>query len=123
MGHLFSSSRLRRCALVGIPAIALLAAGTVQAVPRPHRSECRKLTRQIERYRGVAEMAADRNDERWFGGTMAHIEKLQNRRVRLCPEYAKRNYAAIYAAWAGQMIKKGGKLFMRYITFGAYSPL
>ena len=85
-----------------------------------HTGECRKLTRQIDHFKDVAEMAAGRRDQLWLESTIAQVERLSTRRVRLCPEYAKPNYAAIYAKWAGEMLKKAGRAFITFMTFGVY---
>ena len=98
----------------------LLAAGPASAVEQPHRAECQRLTRQISHFEDVAQMASDRGDQMWLNGTLNHIDQLSSRRVALCPEYADPNYAAIYAAWAAEVIKKAAKAFLTYLTFGAY---
>lgn len=102
--------------------IALLVAVPALAV-QSHTAECRRLTRQIEHYRDVAEMAADRRDKLWYVSTTDHIDRLADRRVSLCPEYAEPNYALIYAKWMAEVVKKAGQAFLKYMTFGAYSPI
>ena len=85
-----------------------------------HTGECRKLTRQIDHFKDVAEMAADRGDALWLESTLAHVERLSTRRVGLCPEFAKPNYAAIYARWAADILKKAGRAFITFMTWGAF---
>lgn len=86
--------------------------------------DCRRMTRQIAHYEGVAEEAERRDNDLWRNATIEHIERLEIRRARICPQYAaqlqKRN-AAIRAAKATQeLMKKAGKAALRYFTFGAY---
>lgn len=98
-------------------------AGFLLALPAEaslNRSECRRLTRQINHYGGVAEMAANRGDKRWTEGTLAHIQRLSDRRIKMCPEYDQPNQAEIMAKWMAETTKAAAKAFVRYLTFGAY---
>lgn len=104
--------------IVGAGLLALVLASPAFAAR--HQAECRKLTRQIAHFEGVASMAAERGDEMWFDGTVNHIRRLGDRRVRLCPEYEEPNYAAIYTEWAMWMVKRGAEAFLAYTTFGLY---
>jgi hypothetical protein len=106
-----------RVVLLGL--LGLLLAAPAVAVPS-NQAECRRITRQIDHFRDVAEMAAERADEPWFDGTVDHIRRLGERRVRLCPEYDEPNYAAIYAQWAKWMLKRAAEAFITYATFGAF---
>ena len=105
------------CVSLGLA--ALLSAGPALARPSI-RTECRRITRQIDHFRDVATMAARRGIEAWFNGTVDHIRRLGERRVRLCPEYQVPNYKAIYAQWTKAMIKRAAKAFISYSTFGAF---
>ncbi len=111
------SRALILCLSLGLA--ALLSAGPALARPS-NKAECRRITRQIDHFRDVAQMAAQRGDERWFDGTVDHMRRLGERRVRLCPEYREPNYAAIYAQWTKEMIKRAAKAFLTYTTFGAF---
>lgn len=104
--------------LGGLVLSSMLAASP--ALGALHTAHCRKLTRQIDRYQGVAEMAADRGDKLWLASTLNRVERLSTRRVGLCPEYAEPNYVAIYAKWAADILKKAGRAFITFLTFGAF---
>ena len=65
-------------------------------------------------------MAEARGNDAWLRGTNAHMYRLAARRVRLCPEYAPVNKAAIYAKWFKDMAKLAAKGAIRFFTFGAY---
>ena len=106
-------------ACVSIGLTALLSAGPALARPS-NRSECRRITRQIDHFQGVATMAAQRGNEAWFNGTVDHIRRLGERRVRLCPEYQEPNYKAIYAQWTKALIKRAAQAFISYSTFGVF---
>ncbi len=109
------AGRLAVCAAV----VCLLVAVGAEASVSLNVSQCRRLARQIDRFESVAEMAEERGDELWRAGTMAHLQRLTERHVRLCPQ-EKRDYARIMAKWMGETAKKAGKAFLRYLTFGAY---
>jgi hypothetical protein len=98
---------------------AVLVASPALAVPS-HGAECRRITRQVGHFVQVAEMADDRGDQRWLQGTLAHIDRLKERRVRLCPEYEEPNWAMIYAKAAAELAKKAGMVALQVFTFGAY---
>ncbi len=118
---LIASRPARRSSGAVLCLLFVLAAGPAAAVS--NKAECRRLTRQIDHFEDVAQMAADRRDELWLNGTLEHIDRLAGRRVELCPEYAEPDYAAIYAKWFADLVKKAGKAFLSYMTFGAYPGL
>ncbi|MEE3331844.1 MAG: hypothetical protein VX246_13335 [Myxococcota bacterium] len=95
-----------------------------QADPTPrYNAQCKKLTRQIERYEGVADMARERGDDPWLEGTLAHIERLDQRRSRLCPAYDQSVLAAANAKfWKDTyaLTKQIAQGAARYFTFGMY---
>jgi hypothetical protein len=51
--------------------------------------DCKRLTKQITRYKGVAKMAHERGDELWEASTKQHVKRLSERRERRCPELVK----------------------------------
>ncbi len=105
------------CVSIGLA--AMLSASPAHA-RQSNMSECRRMTRPIDHFTDVAEMAAQRGDEAWFDGTVDHIRRLGERRVRLCPEYKEPNYAAIYTKWAKEVVKRAAQAFLTYTTFGAF---
>ncbi len=111
---------MRRCAALLALALMLLPAA---AIAEKVRGECRKITRQIAHYQDVVQMAQGREDELWEASTIRHIQRLGERRARLCPEYAKRleerGKARRFAKATGEMIKTAGQMFLKYLTFGA----
>ena len=114
---------MKKSAVLLLPAcialVSLLSVPTALARPS-NKAECRRITRQIDHFRGVASTAAERGDRMWFDGTVDHIRRLGERRVRLCPEYEEPNYTAIYAQWAKEMVKRAAEAFITYSTFGAF---
>jgi hypothetical protein len=85
-----------------------------------NQSQCRRLTRQIHQYQGVAKMAADRGDELWLEGTLNHVQRLSDRRIKQCPEYDQPSTAERMALWMKEMTRAAAKAFIKYMTFGYY---
>ena len=88
-----------------------------------YNGQCAKLTRQISHFQDVSDMARDRDDELWLASTAAHIERLRDRRSRLCPEYDQlvaRMRSQEFWRETYALTLAGAKAAMRYFTFGMY---
>jgi hypothetical protein len=107
---------------LGLSVACALVAGPALAAPS-NKAECRRITRQLNHFVNVAEMADSRGDRLWLNSTLAHMDRLKQRRVRLCPEYEEPNWAAIYAKAVRDLAVKAGKVALKYFTFGAYPGL
>ena len=93
----FSFALIGFCALVAWPAVTraeepgLFEGGTTKSYSVPpsmvgkHNGECKRITRQIEHYAEVADMAKDRGNDNWYEGTVDQIGRLSERRAQLCP--------------------------------------
>ena len=93
-----------------------------EATPR-YNAHCKRITKQIDRYEDVADMARDRGDDMWLDGTLAQIDRLENRRAQLCPAYAEGVAAAAAAKfWKDtyDLTKQIAQGAVRYFTLGAY---
>ena len=88
------------------------------------RGDCRRITRQIEHFEGVAAMAEERDNELWEAETRRHIGRLELKRAGKCPRYAEelreRNRMVRVAKATQEFFKMAGKAAIRYFTFGAY---
>ena len=113
------SSSSRMPIVLGVLLAIMLAAGPALAAPS-HKAECKRITRQVTHFVNVAEMADSRGDHLWLASTLTHIDRLKQRRVRLCPEYEEPNWAEIYARQMAELVKKAGRAALTYLTFGAY---
>lgn len=52
--------------------------------------QCRRLTKQIAHFEGtVLVLAEERGNESWKQATLAHLDRLKNRRADRCPAYAR----------------------------------
>jgi hypothetical protein len=111
----FTRARLFSAALVA--GTCLFAAGTADAM---NASQCRRLTRQIDQYKGVAEMAANRGDRLWLKGTLNHVQRLSDRRIKQCPQFDQPSQAEVMAQWLKETAHIAAKGFIRYMTFGIY---
>ena len=116
---------LRIAGAIAISLVGISLALPAQAV-RGTR-DCRRMTRQIAHYEGVADVAKQRDNEMWRTATIAHVERLQVRRAKMCPQYVaelQEKNAAIRAARATKaFMKMAGKAALRYFTMGAYGGL
>jgi hypothetical protein len=81
--------RLVKAVVLGLAvfwiAAPLLAANT------GYRGECKRMTRQMERYERDAKWAAQRGDAMWRDASKDRVKQLQDRRDTLCPQLKKKN--------------------------------
>jgi hypothetical protein len=96
--------------------LAAFSAPPAFAQAQPHRRECVKLTNQIERYAGDVQRARERGNELWERATIEQIERLAERRARLCPEYAQDDQTMKQLV---ALLRTAGRMAVRYFTFGA----
>jgi len=109
--------------IAGSVLVLMLVAGPAAAQDGKYNGQCHKLTRQISRYQDVADMARSRQNQMWLASTAAHIERLRDRRTRLCPQYdrfvekvrTQEFWRDTYA-----LTIAGAKTAMQYFTFGMY---
>jgi len=104
--------------LVVIVIIVCLVGPPAFAKPEPQRRECHRLTSQIARYEGDVELARERGNELWEKATLQHIERLSERRVSRCPQYAEDKGAAMREF--ARMLGTAAKLAARYFTMGGF---
>ena len=78
---------------------------------------CRKLTRQIEHYQGVVQLARERDDELWESRMQQHVDRLVVRRAARCPEYQVDDQT-----WERikEFLYLGGKIALKVFTFGLF---
>ena len=93
--------------MCSLPAVAL-------AKPVAYRGECRKLTNQIARYERDVEWAKERDNELWENATLAHIERLTDRRDRLCPELSEDMALFEFGKALGNFLNKAASAAARY---------
>ena len=104
--------------LVVIMIVVCLVGPPAFAKSEPRRRECHRLTSQIARYEGDVERARERGNELWEDATLAHIERLSERRASRCPQYAEDKTAAMRMRQFGRMLGTAAKLAARYFTMG-----
>ncbi len=78
---------------------------------------CRKLTRQIEHYQGVVQLAQQREDDLWEQTMQQHVDRLVIRRAARCPDYEVDD-----ETWdrIKEFLYLGGKIAIKYFTFGLF---
>jgi hypothetical protein len=90
----------------------LLFAAPVGAANAPYRGECKKLTRQIDRYQNDAERADQRDDEMWEDASRDRVKALAERRADLCPQYRRPNPLAQFADFVAAAAKAAAPYFI-----------
>ncbi len=95
-----------------LPIVVLVLATLLPAVASARTSpECRRYTRQIEHFEGVAQMARERDNELWEQETQRHIARLEARRVERCPEFRK---PPSRMAQTAEMLRKASKVAAKW---------
>jgi len=103
--------------LLLLAALSLASAPALAEAPRGvPRAECRRLTKQIARYRGDVARARARDNELWERATEAQIEHLARRREARCPAYAGSRGTARKLA---RVLRGAARAAARYFTLGA----
>jgi len=105
-----------RLVIAGFVALVLLEPAA--ALAGAQAGTCRRISRQIEQYENVVEMAESRDDALWENATLAQIDRLSLRRERLCPEYKKPNKALELAKSTNRLMKLAAKAAITYFTGG-----
>ena len=85
-------------------ALAILLPSVSSARTSP---ECRRYTRQIEHFQGVAGMARERGNQLWEQETERHIARLEARRADRCPEFRP---PPSRMAQTAEMLRKASKV-------------
>jgi len=103
---------VRSARTLGVVLAVLLVAVPMLAVKKPHRGECRRLTRQIARYERDVRFADRRDDERWEDASQDRAQQLVTRRADLCPQYRRRNPLAQAADFIAAAAKAAAPYFI-----------
>ena len=104
--------------LAAVIIIVFLLAPPALAKPEPRRRECHRLTSQIARYEGDVKLAQERGNELWENATRQQIQRLSDRRVARCPQYAEDKGKA-FREFA-QLVRTAAKVAVKYFTFGGF---
>jgi hypothetical protein len=97
---------------LGVVLAVLLIAAPLLAVNKPHRGECRRLTRQIARYERDVRFADRRDNELWEDASKNRVNQLATRRADLCPQYRRRNPLAQAADYIAAAAKAAAPYFI-----------
>ena len=99
---------------VGLGLAIALATTPLLAANKPHRGECKQLTRQIARYERDAKWADQRGNELWEEASEERAKQLTERRDELCPDMKKKNPLAK----AADLIAAAAKAAAPYVIPG-----
>jgi len=112
-----------RAVVIGLACVAFGSGLPAKAQQGQYNGHCSRLTRQISQFEDVADRARERKNELWLASTVAHLERLHDRRSRLCPEYdrfVERVRTEQFWRETYALTLSGAKAAMRYFTFGVY---
>ena len=104
--------------LAAIVIILCLVGPSAFAKSEPQRRECHRLTSQIARYEGDVKLAQERGNELWENATREQINRLSERRVSRCPQFAEDKGKAMREF--ARMLSTAAKLAAKYFTMGAF---
>lgn len=100
-------------------ALALLIAGSASAVQLPNRGQCRQLTKQIENHEQSVVMAQRRGNALWARATLAQINRLDQRRIKLCPDLYSPSARAMALEEMKRLAKLAASAAVSFFTMGA----
>ena len=110
---------LRVALVVGV-VLVFLAPAPALAKGGNYNGQCRRITRQIDHYKDVVDMAEERGNDRWEQHTLAQIQRLSERRVRLCPEFTEPSFVQQVGATTKELGIIAGKAAISWFSFGAF---
>lgn len=99
--------------------LALMVASSALAVQLPNRGQCRQITRQIETHSHSVAMAKQRGNDMWARATQAQIERLDQRRMKLCPDLYSPSARAQALAEMKRLAKMAAQAALSFLTMGA----
>jgi hypothetical protein len=111
---------MRKFTLAILIALFLTPSISIARESKHHFGQCRQLTKQLENYSGVADMARRRNNASWERATEAQMTRLSNRRHRLCPQWGLESRAQQVMAQAREIVKSAAKAAAKYFSGGIY---
>ena len=100
-------------------ALALLIATSASAVQLPNRGQCKRLTKQIENHEQSIAMANRRGNALWARATQAQIDRLDQRRIKLCPDLYTPSARAQALAEMKRLAKMAANAAVSFFTLGA----
>jgi len=95
-------------------------ANAAAASAKLRRHKCRRLTKQIRHFEGVADMASDRRDRLWLDATEAHVRRLEQERIDLCPEFERPSPLVRFGKGTTKWLKRAARVAATYFTGGAF---
>ena len=78
-------------ALIFLAAMVVLGVGVSETAEAESWKRCKTMTRQVEHFYGIVDLAKARENVLWEQATRQHIAKLEDKRLRQCPRYIERS--------------------------------
>jgi len=108
---------VRTAAVLASAALLALALAALAGAD-PHRAECHKLTQQMARYERDFGWAEERGNELWAQANLQQIERLEDRRDRLCPHLREPGLGERVQAFLVDALTLAGKAAKTAFTLG-----
>lgn len=108
---------MRTAAAIASAALLALALA-VPAGSYPHRGECHKLTQQMARYERDFGWAEERGNALWAQSNLRQIERLEDRRDRLCPHLREASLGEKVGSFLVDALTLAGKAAKTAFTLG-----
>ena len=114
-------------ALIFLAAMVVLGVGVSETAEAESWKRCKTMTRQVEHFYGIVDLAKARENVLWEQATRKHIADLEDKRLSQCPRYIERSQqiAAIVRHQKNveemkKLMKIAADLAIKYYTGGFY---
>lgn len=113
--------------LIFAAGLAFVSLGLADTAEAESWNRCKTMTRQIDHFYGVLDLAKGRDNVLWEQSTRQHISRLETRRLKQCPRYLARSKQIAAVAQhkknveeLKKLMKVAAELAMKYYTGGLY---
>lgn len=100
-------------------ALAFLVSTSAFATQLPNRGQCKRLTKQIDNHAMSVRRAEGRGNALWARATLQQIERLDQRRERLCPDLYGPSQSELAMEELKRLAKMAAKGAVSFFTMGA----
>jgi hypothetical protein len=114
-------------ALIFLAALVVLGLGISETADAESWNRCKTMTRQVEHFYGIVDLAKARENVLWEQATRKHIADLEDKRLKQCPRYIERSkqIAAMVRHKKNveemkKLMKIAADLAIKYYTGGFY---
>ncbi|MFT5443618.1 MAG: hypothetical protein ACI8W3_002668 [Myxococcota bacterium] len=99
--------------------LALIVSSSALAVQKSNRGQCRRLEKQLSQHAVSVQRAEHQGNALWARATLAQMNRLDQRREKLCPDLYPASAAARAMAELQALLKMAAKGAVSFFTMGA----